>query len=122
MSRTTISSALLALGLLVGAATAIAMAVGFEPAPASGFLVKVALYKLTFIASLGLLAAGAIVGRWTRRADRTAVQSDVSGAGAPLADSGRHDAALLGEPGRHGVADVSARSGEPTPAPRRSSM
>jgi len=70
MTTRSLSTTLLSLGVLVGAAAAIAMAAGFEPAPESGFLVKVALYKLTFIASAGLLMAGAIAGRWARSGGR----------------------------------------------------
>ena len=62
--RTTVANALMMLGLLTGVAASVAWLGGFEPAPTAGWLVKVALYKLTFIASLSMLAAGAAIGRW----------------------------------------------------------
>ncbi|MDQ2768714.1 MAG: hypothetical protein M3Y30_16355 [Gemmatimonadota bacterium] len=50
-------------GLFVGVATILALVLGVEPARIAPFLVKVALYKLAFIAALGLLVAGGVVGR-----------------------------------------------------------
>lgn len=50
-------------GLLVGVAAILALILGVEPAQIAPFLVKIALYKLAFIAALGLLVAGGIVGR-----------------------------------------------------------
>jgi hypothetical protein len=53
-------------GLAVGLAAVLALVVGVDPAHIPPFLVKVALYKLTFIAALALLIAGAMVGRRAR--------------------------------------------------------
>lgn len=44
------------------------MLAGVDPVPAAGWLVDVAMYKLVFIASGGLVVAGAVVGRWGIRA------------------------------------------------------
>jgi hypothetical protein len=60
----------LTLGLLVGLAAAAALMLGVDPTRFSPFLVKVALYKLTFIAAAGLLTAGALLGRHARRVNR----------------------------------------------------
>ena len=67
---------LLLAGLIVGGIAVVALLVGVEPASLPPFLVKVALYKLAFIAVGGLLVAGAIVGRRARRSssDRPAVE------------------------------------------------
>lgn len=62
-----IGSVLLALGALVGAAAGVGLLVGFEPARLPAALLNIAAYKLTFLASAGLLAAGALVFRYTRR-------------------------------------------------------
>jgi hypothetical protein len=53
-------------GLVLGVAAVLALVIGVDPAHIPPFLVKVALYKLTFIAALGLLVAGAMVGRRAR--------------------------------------------------------
>jgi hypothetical protein len=79
-----LSSALLALGLLVGVAAAVGLLVGFEPARLPAALLNLAAYKLTFLAALGLLAAGAVVARYSRRADeRAGARPGLVGAAAP---------------------------------------
>ena len=60
-------SLLLSLGVLVGVAAGVGLLVGFEPARLPRVLLNIAAYKLTFLAALGLIAAGAIVLRYTRR-------------------------------------------------------
>ncbi len=67
-----LSSALLTLGVLVGVAAAEGLLVGFEPARLPAALLNIAAYKLTFLAAFGLLAAGAVVARYSRRADERA--------------------------------------------------
>ena len=68
MSAARFGRLLLALGLLVGCAASVGLLVGFEPARLPASLINVAAYKLTFIAALGLLAAGAVSLRHARRA------------------------------------------------------
>ncbi|MEO7711667.1 MAG: hypothetical protein ABIV10_01965 [Gemmatimonadaceae bacterium] len=70
MPRSTIASSLLACGLVVGVAATVALLFGFEPTRLSPFLVKIALFKLTFIAAIGLIAAGALLGRRARNPRR----------------------------------------------------
>jgi hypothetical protein len=52
---------------MVGVVAVVALLFGIEPGRLPPFLVKVALYKLAFIAAAGLLVAGALVGRRARR-------------------------------------------------------
>lgn len=59
-------------GLIVGVAAIAALALGADLSRLSPFLVKIALYKLAFIAALVLLVAGAMLGR-RARADRETV-------------------------------------------------
>ena len=58
---------LLALGLVVGCAAGVGLLVGFAPARLPPALLNIAAYKLTFVAALGLLAAGAVSLRHARR-------------------------------------------------------
>lgn len=67
MRARTLGTILLALGAAVGLAASLAIAFDIDLTRLPPFLVKVALLKLTFIAALGLLAAGALVLRRTRR-------------------------------------------------------
>lgn len=60
---------LLGIGGAVGVAAVIGLVIGFEPAALPPALVNIAVYKLTFAAAAGLLAAGAIVRRYARRDD-----------------------------------------------------
>ena len=65
---------LLVVGGAVGVAAVIGLVVGFEPAKLPAALLNIAVYKLTFAAAAGLLAAGAVVRRYAQRADSS--QSD----------------------------------------------
>jgi hypothetical protein len=53
-------------GLVLGLAAVLALVLGVDPTHFPPFLVKVAIYKLTFIAALALLIAGAMMGRRAR--------------------------------------------------------
>lgn len=69
MRRTTLATLLLGGGLLLGLAAAVGLALGAGPPRLSPFMLKVVMYKLAFIAALGLITAGAFVRRWARRSD-----------------------------------------------------
>jgi hypothetical protein len=58
---------LLATGAAVGVAAVVGMVTGFEPSRLPPALIDIAVYKLTFAAAAGLLAAGAIVRRYAKR-------------------------------------------------------
>ena len=60
---------LLVIGGVVGVTAVVGLVVGFEPAALPPSLVNLAVYKLTFAAAAGLLAAGAIVRRYARRSE-----------------------------------------------------
>ena len=66
MRAATIAKSLLVLGLLVGTATGLALALGFDVDRIPSWMVTVGMYKLAFIAAAGLLVAGALMGRATR--------------------------------------------------------
>lgn len=66
MRLTTVGLLLRVCGLVVGVAAVAALALGVDLSQLSPFLVKIALYKLAFIAALGLLVAGAMLGRRAR--------------------------------------------------------
>jgi hypothetical protein len=66
MRGSTLGTFLLTVGLLVGVAAGVALTLGFDPTQLPPQLVKVALYKITFLAAGGLIAAGAIVRRESR--------------------------------------------------------
>jgi hypothetical protein len=95
---------LLAIGGLVGVTAVVGLVVGFEPAKLPAALLNIAVYKLTFAAAGGLLAAGAIVQRYARRDDGSPLSSN----NAPDAES--QPGGLLGE-GRP-EADLSAHADE----------
>lgn len=67
MNARRVSSLLLALGATVGVVASVGLLIGFDPSQLPPALIKVAAYKLTFIAALGLIAAGAVVSRAARR-------------------------------------------------------
>lgn len=73
-----------ALGLFVGGAASMGLLVGFEPARLPAALLNIAAYKLTFLASLGLLAAGAAIARYARRLEGTAPTGELTTAGATV--------------------------------------
>lgn len=77
---------LLATGAVVGVAAVVGLVVGFEPSRFPRALLDIAVYKLTFAAAAGLLAAGAIIRRHSRRV--------VDGETPPL-DSANSETALL---------------------------
>jgi hypothetical protein len=67
MRAARVSGLLLGLGALVGAVAGVGLLVGFEPARLPPALLNIVAYKLTFVAALGLLAAGAVLRRYARR-------------------------------------------------------
>ena len=70
---------LLVVGGAVGVAAVVGLVVGFEPATLPPSLLNLAVYKLTFAAAAGLLAAGAIVHRYSERDTRSeAIDSEAS--------------------------------------------
>ena len=69
MSAARVGRLLLALGLLVGCFACVGLLVGFEPALLPPALLNLAAYKLTCIAALGLLAAGAVALRSARQSE-----------------------------------------------------
>jgi hypothetical protein len=70
-----LGTAFLALGVLVGTAAGVGLLVGFEPARLPAALLNIAAYKLTFLAALGLLAAGAVLARHARRGEARAASA-----------------------------------------------
>lgn len=66
MRATKVGMLLRVLGLTVGVAAAAALLAGFDTSRLSPFLIKIAIYKLAFIAALVLLAPGAMIGRRAR--------------------------------------------------------
>ena len=54
------------LGLFVGFAAGSGLLLGFDVSRISPFFIKIAMYKLAFIAALALLAGAAIIGRRAR--------------------------------------------------------
>jgi hypothetical protein len=66
MSATRFGRLLLALGVLVGGAASVGLILGVEPAHLPPALLTIAVYKLTFLAALSILAAGAVVLRHAR--------------------------------------------------------
>jgi len=58
---------LLATGAAVGVAAVVGIVTGFQPSRLPAALIDIAVYKLTFAAAAGLLAAGAIVRRYAKR-------------------------------------------------------
>lgn len=62
-------SFLLALGVVVGVAASVGLILGFEPARLPRALLNIAAYKLAFVAAAGLLTAGAVLTRYSRRTE-----------------------------------------------------
>ncbi|MHB1313279.1 MAG: hypothetical protein ACYC3L_14785 [Gemmatimonadaceae bacterium] len=78
-----LSTACFALGLFVGGAASMGLLIGFEPARLPAALLNVAAYKLTFLASLALLAVGAVLARSARRVETSLEEhGEVAGAGS----------------------------------------
>jgi len=111
MRAARIGSILLAVGAFVGAAAGVGLLLGFEPARLPAALLNVAAYKLTFLASAGLLAAGAIVLRHTHR-DKVGGTTSAQQRGDPRQELG------AGQPADEPVRG--ARSREPVRKPPRS--
>lgn len=63
MRSWTVAKSLLMLGLLVGGAAGLALALGFRVDHLPPWMITVGMYKLAFIAAVGLFAAGAVLGR-----------------------------------------------------------
>lgn len=59
---------LLGAGVVVGVVAVVGMVVGFEPSQLPPALLNIAAYKLTIAAAVGLLASGAAVRRYAKRA------------------------------------------------------
>jgi len=76
MRATRLSTILRALGLTVGLAAGAALLLGFDTTRISPFLIKVAIFKLSFIAALALLAAGAMLGRRAKARTSDTVTTD----------------------------------------------
>ena len=76
---------LLGAGAVVGVAAVVGMVIGFEPSQLPPALLNIAAYKLTIGAAIGLLAAGAAVRRYAKRA------SDMGMRAVPTVE---HNAAL----------------------------
>ena len=72
---------LLATGAAVGVAAVVGLVAGFHPSQLPPALLDLAVYKLTFIAAAGLLAAGAIVRRYSQRDAQSRERSPVESSG-----------------------------------------
>jgi len=107
---------LLAIGGAVGVLAVLGLVVGFEPATMPRAVLNIAVYKLTFAAAAGLLAAGAIVRRYARRGGPNESEP---GRDADTDARVAHRTAALAEgaPDSAGVGRVR----EATPAPPRES-
>jgi hypothetical protein len=79
-----LGSALLVLGLFVGALAALGMVIGFRPSQLPAALLDLAAYKLALAASLGLLGAGAL---FLRHANRAQARQSASSLGLPSSPS-----------------------------------
>ena len=75
---------LLGIGVAVGVAAVVGLATGFEPSRLPPALVDIAVYKLTFAAAAGLLAAGAIIRRYARRDEAARASLDAARASGTL--------------------------------------
>lgn len=67
MSSSTVSKGLLILGVLVGSAAGVALALGLRVDQLPPWMITVGMYKLAFIAAGGLFVAGAVLGRAARK-------------------------------------------------------
>lgn len=66
---------LLGAGAVVGVVAVVGMVVGFEPSQLPPALLNIAAYKLTIGAAIGLLAAGAAVRRYAKRASDMGIRA-----------------------------------------------
>jgi hypothetical protein len=85
---------LLGVGAAVGIAAVVGLATGFEPSRLPPALLDIAAYKLTIVAAIGLLVAGAVI---RKRALRDESRADSPESPRPLADA-RTSAALRAAP------------------------
>ena len=84
---------LLATGAVVGVIAVVGLVVGFEPSKLPPALLNIAVYKLTFGAAAGLLAAGAVVRRYAKRhEDAQRPGGLTAGSHAPLGEGPAHSA------------------------------
>ncbi len=116
MSATRIGRLLLALGVLVGVVASLGLLLGFEPARLPAALLNLAAYKLTFLAALAILAAGASFVRYGRGRAGAAPSAPTSPARVPgpeLAAGGPGGGAAAGAR----VAPPDAADRQPTPSP-----
>lgn len=67
MHSSTVAKSLLILGVLVGGAAGVALALGFRLDQLPSWMITVGMYKLAFIAAGGLFIAGALLGRAARK-------------------------------------------------------
>ena len=82
---------LLGVGAAVGVAAVVGLVIGFEPSRLPPAVLDIAAYKLTIVAAIGLLVAGAVIRKRALRDDSRANGRDSP---RPLADA-RTSAALL---------------------------
>lgn len=94
---------LIGVGAAVGVVAVVGLVLGFEPAKLPPVLLNIAVYKLTFAAAAGLLAAGAVVQRYVRRPPEVAADASAK----PL-EAGR-ERPMLPEPVPDPVGDRSDR-------------
>ena len=90
MRTSRVGGFLLGVGAAVGVAVVVGLATGFEPSRLPPALLDIAAYKLTIVAAIGLLVAGAVI---RKRALRDESRADGGDSPRPLA-SGRTRAAL----------------------------
>jgi hypothetical protein len=123
MSAIHLGRVLLALGVLVGAAAAVGLVLGFEPARLPPALLNIAAYKLTFLAALAILAAGASLVRYARQRARSAPPGPASPVrlGRPELVAGRAGGTPVGGGARRGR-DRRHDGASPLPAPARSDL
>jgi hypothetical protein len=67
MRLTTLSKALLVLGVVVGSAAGLALALGLRADQIPSWMITIGMYKLAFIGAVGLFVVGALVGRAATR-------------------------------------------------------
>jgi hypothetical protein len=79
---------LLSLGLLVGGLAGLGLMVGFEPARLPAELLNIAAYKLTFMAAGGLLVAGGLLIRYSRRRGRNSEPESLASPSRPELSQG----------------------------------
>jgi hypothetical protein len=82
---------LLGVGAAVGVAAVVGLATGFEPSRLPPALLDIAAYKLTIVAAIGLLVAGAVI---RKRALRDESRSGGPDSPQPLPDARTSDALL----------------------------